>query len=55
MRSRSLVLPLLLIGIGAFFLLSRMGWLPQLGHWLNHWWPVALIALGVLLLLRRLS
>lgn len=53
MRSRSLFLPLLLIGIGAYFLLSRMGWMPPLGRWLNHWWPVALIGLGLVMLLRR--
>lgn len=54
MRSRSLFLPLLLIGIGAYFLLSRMGLMPQLSHWLNQWWPVALIALGLVMLLGRL-
>ena len=54
-RSRSLFLPLALIAVGAYFLLARLGWLPSLSHWFNHWWPVAMIALGVLLLLRRLS
>lgn len=54
-RSRSLFLPLALIAIGLYFLLSRLGWLPSLHQWVQHWWPMGLIALGVLLLLRRLS
>lgn len=43
--------PIVLILIGAFFLLANLG----LFHWIRwgFWWPVVLIGLGVLMLRRR--
>ncbi len=44
------ILPLILICVGGFFLLSKIG----VFHWLVWaWWPLLLIGLGVLLLTRR--
>ena len=51
MKSR--VTPIVLIVIGVLFLLSNLGWIPQLGPLLHQWWPVLLIALGVWMLAKR--
>lgn len=47
-RSRSVFLPIVLIGLGVLLLLSNMGIFPISG-WAVLWrfWPVALIALGI--------
>ena len=42
-----------LIIVGALFLLSNLGWIPQLGPFLRQWWPLILIIIGVLMLVRR--
>ncbi|HET8667097.1 MAG TPA: DUF5668 domain-containing protein [Terriglobales bacterium] len=42
---------IVLIGLGVIFLLNNMGWVHL--HGLGEWWPVVLIALGVLLYARR--
>lgn len=47
---RSMVGPFILILIGVFFLLANMhivGW-PSIGMWFAHYWPVILIAIGVI-------
>lgn len=54
MFRKSLLAPLVLIGLGVAFLLSNLGWLPQLGPLFARWWPLILIAVGASLLLRRL-
>ena len=54
MHSRSVIAPLILIGLGAYFLLSNLGLLPALGPIVARWWPLILIAVGALLLVRRL-
>jgi len=50
---RSKIGPLILIVLGALFLLSNLGLLPELRPLLSHWWPLILIAVGVYLLVRR--
>jgi len=54
MRSKSAIAPVVLIVLGVVFLLSNLGFLPALGPLFARWWPLILIAVGVLLLLRRL-
>ncbi len=51
--SSSIVRPLVLVGIGVVALLMETGKLPAslFWDWWGHWWPVLLIAIGVLLLI----
>ena len=42
-----------LIIVGALFLLSNLGLIPQLGPLLRQWWPLILIFVGVLMLVQR--
>ena len=44
---------IILIVIGALFLLSNLGWLPRLGPLFAQWWPLILIVVGVSMLLRK--
>ncbi|HSW26827.1 MAG TPA: DUF5668 domain-containing protein [Burkholderiaceae bacterium] len=44
---------IILIVIGALFLLSNLGWLPRLGPLFAQWWPLILIAVGVAMLVRK--
>jgi hypothetical protein len=50
---RSNFLALVLIVLGALFLLSNFGMLPQVGPLFRQWWPVILIIAGVYLLVNR--
>ena len=44
----------ILIGIGAYMQVERLGWLPaDLGHYLKILWPAVLILLGIYLILRK--
>ena len=54
MFRKSILAPLILIGLGVLFLLSNLGLLPHLGPIFAKWWPLILVAVGVSLLLRRL-
>jgi phage shock protein PspC (stress-responsive transcriptional regulator) len=45
------MLPVILIGIGGFFLLAKLG-LFHAGFW-GAWWPLVLIGVGLCLLARR--
>ena len=50
-RRRSIVGPLVLLGLGVVFLLAQTGricWAQAL-EWYAHWWPVVLIAAGIVL------
>jgi DUF4097 and DUF4098 domain-containing protein YvlB len=51
--SSSIVRPLVLVGVGVVALLIETGKLPadMFWDWWGHWWPVLLIAIGVLLLI----
>ena len=44
---------IILIVIGALFLLSNLGWLPRLGPLIAQWWPLILIVVGVAMLVRK--
>jgi Domain of unknown function (DUF5668) len=44
---------IILIVLGAIFLLSNLGLLPRLGPLLAQWWPLILIVVGVSMLVRR--
>jgi hypothetical protein len=44
---------IVLIIVGTLFLVSNLGVIPQLGPLLRQWWPLILIAIGVIMLLRR--
>ena len=44
---------IILIVLGALFLLSNLGMLPRLGPLFAQWWPLILIAVGVSMLIRR--
>ncbi len=50
LRRTSIVGPLLVIAVGVIFLLVQIGRLPRmlLWEWYGHWWPVLLIAIGVI-------
>jgi hypothetical protein len=43
----------ILIVLGALFLLSNFGMIPRIGPLLAQWWPLILIVVGVSMLLRR--
>lgn len=53
MLFRSRTGALILIIVGALFLLSNLGWIPRLGPLLHQWWPLLLIIVGVVMLVRR--
>jgi hypothetical protein len=44
---------IILIVLGALFLLSNLGMLPRLGPLFAQWWPLILIVVGASMLLRR--
>ena len=49
----SKTLAILLIVIGAFFLLEKRGLVPDFGPLFRAWWPALLIIAGVVMLVRR--
>jgi len=53
MRPGSRIGAYILIGLGVFFLLSNLGWLPRLGPLMAQWWPLILIIIGILALRKR--
>jgi hypothetical protein len=55
MKSKSAIGAYILIGLGIIFLLSNLGWLPPLRSLMAQWWPIILIIVGVLVLIRRSS
>jgi len=50
---RSRTAAVILIIVGAAFLLSNLGWIPRLGPLLHQWWPLILIIAGLLMLIQR--
>ena len=44
---------IILIVLGALFLLSNLGMLPRLGPLFAQWWPLILIVVGASMLLRK--
>jgi len=55
MKSKSTIAAYILIGLGIIFLLSNLGWLPRLRPLMAQWWPLILIIVGILVLIRRSS
>jgi hypothetical protein len=55
MKSKSAIGAYILIGLGIIFLLSNLGWLPPLRLLMAQWWPLILIIVGILLLIRHSS
>jgi len=55
MKSKSRIAAYILIGLGIIFLLSNLGWLPPFRTLMAQWWPLILIIVGILLLIRRSS
>jgi hypothetical protein len=53
MLFRSRTCAVILIIVGALFLVSNLGWIPQIGPLLRQWWPLILIVVGVLMLVQR--
>ena len=53
MRHRSNFGAYLLIGLGIYFLLSKLDLIPNLIPLMFDWWPVILIVIGVSMLVRR--
>jgi len=53
MLFRSRTGALVLIIVGTLFLISNLGWIPQIGPLLRQWWPLILIVVGVLMLVQR--
>jgi hypothetical protein len=53
MLFRSRIGALILIIVGTLFLLSNLGWIPRIGPFLHQWWPLILIIVGLLMLVRR--
>ena len=53
MHLRSRTGAIVLIIVGALFLLSNLGVVPQLGPLLRQWWPLILIVIGVIMLVQR--
>lgn len=51
MRSRK-VGAVILIVLGAVFLLGNLGLIPHLGPLLAKWWPVILIVIGATMLIK---
>lgn len=49
-----LLAPLLLIGLGLYFLADNLGWTHfNLGRLIATWWPAILVVVGVVLLVDR--
>ncbi|MGA2515152.1 MAG: DUF5668 domain-containing protein [Thermodesulfobacteriota bacterium] len=53
MKSKSAISAYILIGLGIIFLLSNLGWLPPIRSLMSQWWPIILIIVGVLVLIRH--
>jgi hypothetical protein len=53
MLFRSRLVALILIVAGALLLMSNLGWIPQLRPLFQHWWPLILVIVGVLMLVKR--
>jgi hypothetical protein len=53
MAFRSRTGAIVLIIVGALFLMSNLGLIPQIGPLLRQWWPLILIVVGVVMLVQR--
>lgn len=55
MRSKSAIGAYILIGLGIVFLLANLGWIPPVRLLVAQWWPLILIIVGILVLIRHSS
>jgi len=55
MKSKSAIGAYILIGLGIIFLLSNLGWIPPIRTLMAQWWPLILIIVGILVLIKRSS
>jgi hypothetical protein len=55
MKSKSAISADILIGFGIIFLLSNLGWIPPIRLLMAQWWPLILIIVGILVLIRHSS
>ncbi|MGO8991523.1 MAG: LiaI-LiaF-like domain-containing protein [bacterium] len=55
MRSKSAIGAYILIGLGILFLLANLGWIPPVRLLVAQWWPLILIIVGILVLVRHSS
>ncbi len=53
MAGKSRTGAVLLIVIGALFLMSNLGVIPQIGPFLRQWWPLILIVAGAAMFVNR--
>ena len=53
MAFRSRTGAIVLIIVGALFLMSNLGLIPQIGPLLRQWWPLILIVVGAIMLVQR--
>lgn len=53
MQKKSTTGAWVLIVLGTYFLLSKHGWMPNIGPLISEWWPAILIIIGVSMLVRR--
>lgn len=53
MRHNSITGAVILIVLGVLFLLSNLGWIPNLGPLFAKYWPLILIIVGVTSLVKR--
>lgn len=53
MRTGSNVLAVVLILLGAYFLLEKRRLIPDFGPLFHDWWPVLLIVAGLIMIVRR--
>jgi hypothetical protein len=44
----------ILIGLGSYFLLKKLGWIPNLLPLIGEWWSLILIVIGVVMLARNI-
>ena len=52
---RSIAGPVILIVVGALFLAKNFGWHFPIWRWFGHWWPLLIIAWGLIVLFERMS
>lgn len=53
MRREGLTGPVILIGVGSFFLLRRWVDIPPIWRLVSEWWPLILVGIGVWQLIDR--
>ena len=53
MLFRSRIGAIVLIIVGVLFLMANHGMIPQVGPLFRQWWPLILIAIGIVMLIQR--